>query len=260
MKKIFLILSLLFLAVLGGLIGYIEFFSVPMKSFSTPLAEAVPARLEGWEIQDVPLAQTQGSLEHVNNVLLFDDSVQRLYRKGSLELIVYVAYWTPGKVTTSDAGTHNPDSCWVLAGWTRHEREYSVPTEAAGKKFLPCEYGVYSYNNRKSYVEFWHLVNGVPNRYESQQTGWRTGIVGRIERFPLVIEDMRKFGINMKREQMFVRISANRPYSEFRNDPDYINLLTRLEKLGLVQNEGWGANAASPKDERRETMDKGEIR
>lgn len=243
MKKIFLWMAAVCLALVAMLIVYIEFFSVPPRYFAKPLAEIVPASLPGWDVRDVPLAQTQGMLNNVNEILGFDDSVQRLYSRPGLEIIVYAAYWTPGKVTTADAGTHNPDSCWVLAGWTRQDRKYSVPTSVSGVALLPCESGVYSINDHTSYVEFWHLVNGVPNRYEAQQTGWRTGFEGRIERLPLVIEDMRKYGINMKREQLFVRISANRPFSEFENSSEFIRLMESIKPLGLYEGAGWGGNA-----------------
>lgn len=243
MKKTFLRLSLAGLFLLTLLIVYIEFISVPVRHFKSPLNDIVPAALPGWDVRDVPLAQTQGALEQVNNVLQFDDFSQRLYKKGDLEIIVYAAYWTPGKVTTADAGTHNPDSCWVLAGWTRKSRDYSVPTRVGDLKLLPAECGVYSINNHTSYVEFWHLVNGLPNRYENQQTGWRTGFAGRIERLPLVLEDMRKYGINMKREQLFVRISANKPFARFQDDPDFVLLMKSMAGLGIVDGAGWGGNA-----------------
>ena len=220
---------------LACLIGYIEILSVPVRRFTVPLREAVPFRLDGWGVTDVPLAETQGMMQNVNEILQYDDVVQRAYRKGPLEILVYAAYWKPGKVTISDAGTHNPDSCWVLAGWDRRDRRYAVDQSIGGHPMLPCEYGVYSLRGRDAYVNFWHLVNGEPNRYEDQKTGWRTGFEGRLERLPLLLADMRRHGVNMKREQLFVRISANLPYEHFRDDVDYVRLMNALRPLGLFK-------------------------
>lgn len=239
MKRLFLWTAFAAVAILLGLIIYIEVFSVPVQRFRAKLGDVVPAKLDGWEVRDMPLAQTEGMMEQVNKVLMFDDAVQRVYRKPGLEVIVYAAYWKPGKVTIADAGTHNPDSCWVLAGWRRQDRRYAQSTQAGTRALLPCEYGEYSINNHTSYVEFWHLVNGEPNRYEDQQTGWRTGFAGRFERLPLALRDMRKYGINMKREQLFLRISANRPFELFRTDPDYVRLMQSLEPLGIFADKPW---------------------
>ena len=239
MKRLFLWATALCVAFLLGLIVYIEFISVPVRRFDAELKTVVPPVLPGWEIKDVPLAQTEGAVEYVNNILLFDDVAQRLYRKGSLEVLVYVAYWKPGKVTTSDAGTHNPDSCWVAAGWQRHERRFSLPVSALGRELLPAEQGVYSIRGNTSHVLFWHLVNGEPNRYAEQQTGWRTGFAGRIERLPLALEDIRKYGLNMKREQLFVRLSANKPVDALLADPDFAELLTHLDSLGIFKDKPW---------------------
>ncbi len=239
MKRFFLWSSLAAVATLLGLIAYIEFVSVPVRRFTADLKVVAPPTLAGWEVRDVPLAETQGSVEYVNNILLFDDVVQRMYRKGDLEVLVYAAYWKPGKVTTSDAGTHNPDSCWVAAGWSRQERRFSMPVSASGRELLPAEQGVYSIRGHTSHVLFWHLVNGEANRYEDQQTGWRTGFVGRFERLPLVMEDIRKYGLNMKREQLFVRLSANKPVDTLVNEPAFAELLTTLDGLGIFKDKPW---------------------
>ncbi len=239
MKKFLLGSVIAVVVFLTALILYIEFVSVPVRRFHAKLGEVVPATLDGWEVRDVPLAQTEGMMEQVNKILMFDDAVQRVYRKPGLEVIVYAAYWKPGKVTISDAGTHNPDSCWVLNGWKRSERQHGVATESGGRALLPCEAGAYAPRNPTSFVEFWQLVNGEVNDDEDQKTGWRTGFEGRFERLPLALRDMRKYGINMKREQLFLRISANRPFAIFRTDPDYARLMRSLEPLGIFADAPW---------------------
>lgn len=244
MRKLFLILSVVTLVVVAGLLAYVELFADKTRRFATPLAEVVPAQLPGWHVEDVPLAQTEGMLEHVNSVLQFDDSVQRVFVKDGLQVLVYAAYWGPGKVTTADAGTHNPDSCWVNGGMVRTERMYGVEDKFDGVTVLPYEYGVYVNKTQPIYVLFWHLVQGEPQRYEEQKEGWRNGLAGRIERLPLVLADVRRYGLNQKREQLFIRISANRPLDMLREDPRFAEVLSAVKGLGVFANATWSEPVA----------------
>lgn len=246
MRKVFLSLAGLFLILIAGLIVYVEVFSTHTRRFSAELAKIVPTALDGWAVKDLPLAATEGMLEHVNKVLQFDDSVQRVYEHGDTQVIVYAAYWTPGKVTTADAGTHNPDSCWVAAGMTRTERLYSQNGDILGRALLPYEYGTYAKDGRVTHVLFWHLVQGEPQNYQEQKEGWRNGLAGRIERLPLVLADIRRYGLNQKREQLFVRISANKPLDVLRADPAFDRLLSSVDALGIFKDKSW-ADIDSPK-------------
>jgi hypothetical protein len=239
MRKVFISLTCFFLVLLAGLIVYVEAFADRHRRFDRKLSEIVPAKVEGWRAEELPLAATEGMLEHVNKVLQFDDSVQRVYTQGDTQVIVYAAYWTPGKVTTADAGTHNPDSCWVAAGMNRTERLYSQSGDVLGRPLLPYEYGAYAKDGRVTYVMFWHLVQGVPQRYESQKEGWRNGLAGRLERLPLVLDDIRRYGLNQKREQLFVRISANKPLETLRADPAFDRLLGSVDSLGVFKDKSW---------------------
>ena len=134
-------------------------------------------------------------------------------------------------MTTADAGTHNPDSCWVNAGMVRGERRYSQSGRVGAHELIPYEYGSYSKDGRTSYVMFWHLVQGVPQHYEEQKEGWRNGLAGRIERLPLIWTDLRRYGLNQKREQLFIRISANKPLDSFP--------VIRRSRASSIRSAGW---------------------
>jgi hypothetical protein len=163
-----------------------------------------------------------------------------LYAKGGTQVLVYVAYWEPGKVSVVDAGSHNPDSCWVNNGCVRTERVYSVPGRVGEREFLPYELGQYIVpNGGKQNVAFWHLVNGEPNRYEDQEAGWRNGLLGRLERLPLVWKDIRTYGLNQKNEQMFVRISSGARIEDLFADPANGALWQALAPLGIYGDQKW---------------------
>jgi hypothetical protein len=231
--KIFLVTVCGVLVVLLGLVVYSTWFVSTTPKFDKPIGEIVSANILGWTSKDLPLAETETMMAQVNNILQFDQYIYRLYEHDNTQVTVYVAYWGPGKVTTADAGTHNPDSCWVNAGWTREERKYGVERTLGGKKLKPLEYGVYGREKMKLPVIFWHLVGDEVNRYQDQKEGWRNGLEGRIERIPLIWADLKKYGLNQRREQMFIRITANKSFETLFQDPDFIRLMEALAPLGI---------------------------
>lgn len=243
--RILLIIGGSILGLLVILIVYLSLFAQSTVHFTKPIAEEVPMAVPGWTSRELPLAATESMQEAVNRVLQFDQYVYRLYERDDMQVSVYVAYWRPGKVTTTDAGTHNPDSCWVNAGWTRLERKHGLELSVNGQSLLPFEYGVYEMKDTRLPVIFWHIVGGEINRYEEQKEGWRDGLVGRIERLPLVLGDLKKYGLNQRREQMFIRITANKSFGELFKNKDFLNLLEALKPLGIFQGQGWSAEEES---------------
>lgn len=261
-RRIFLIAGAVVLAWVVGLIAYVALFTrvepritkpiaeliptgvqhMPLaKNDQTPAAITVPTGIPGWTSRDLPLAETEAMNEAVNQVLQFDQYVYRLYKSGETEVTLYVAYWLPGRVTTTDAGVHNPDSCWVNSGWECMERKYGVKSTLGTYEMKPFEYGVYQRKTDNKLFQlpviFWHIVGDEVNRYEVQKKGWRHGLLGRIDRLPLYFEDLKKYGFNQRREQLFVRITANKPFSDaLFKDADFIRLLQALEPLGIFEN------------------------
>jgi hypothetical protein len=235
-----IITATVLLTAVTGLVFYLEVLSSPQRRFTGKLEDAIPRTLAGWEVKDIQLADTAAGRDNVLSVLNYDQVVQRLFIKDGIQVMVYVAYWEPGRVSLVDAGSHNPDSCWVLAGCERTERAYAVPGKVGQRHLLPYEWGEYvTPQGGRIQAMFWHLVNGVPNRYEEQNVGWRVGIAGRIERAELVLKDIRERGLNQKAEQMFVRLSSNKKPEELLADPDTRWLLDQLGKVGIFKDEPW---------------------
>lgn len=238
--KPFLITGAILLAVVASLVVYVEFVSAPEPRFTSPLDQAVPRRVPGWQVEDIPLADSAAMKQHILSVLNYDQVVQRLYSKPGTQVMVYVAYWQPGKISLADAGSHNPDSCWVASGCQRTERTYANVALVADRHLHPYEWGEYAPpSGGKIQAMFWHLVNGEPNRYEDQEVGWRHGLEGRLERAKLVMKDVRERGLNQKAEQMFIRLSSNRRPEELLRDPDFVRLIKDLAPLGIFADETW---------------------
>lgn len=240
MRKPLLIFGSVLFACLIALVVAVEFFSSTPRRFTDKLETVLPGDTAGWVRRDIPLTSSSAELANVRGILNFDQAVQVVYTKGNQQILVYVAYWEPGKIAVADAGTHNPDSCWVNSGCTRTEREYGVSSAVGSRALKPFEYGQYAMpRGGKQNVIFWHLVNGEPHRYQDQQLGWREGLVGRIERMPLVLKDFQKYGLNQKNEQMFIRISSFYPIKDLIKDPANAPLFSALEKLAIFQGTEW---------------------
>ena len=239
MRKALLIFGGIMLAGLLALVLLSEFAAPRPRGFTGDLAQAFPD-VSGWQRREIPIAGSSAAMVNVQGILNYSQAKQVLYTRGRTQLLVYVAYWEPGKVSVVDAGSHNPDSCWVSSGCVRTERRFAVPGRVGERDLLPYEFGQYIIpNGGKQNVAFWHLVNGEPNRYEEQQAGWRNGLIGRLERLPLVWKDIRAYGINQKNEQMFIRISSGQRIEEIMADPANGTLFNELSRLGIYKDSPW---------------------
>ena len=227
---------------LAGLLALVlaaEFSPSRPRGFTGDLNQALP-EVAGWVRREIPIAASSAAMASAQGILNFSQAKQILYTKGGTQVLVYVAYWEPGKVSVVDAGSHNPDSCWVNNGCVRTERVYSVPGRVGERELLPYELGQYIVpNGGKQNVAFWHLVNGEPNRYEDQEAGWRNGLIGRLERLPLVWKDIRTYGLNQKNEQMFIRISSGARIEDLFADPANGALFEALTRLGIYKDSPW---------------------
>jgi hypothetical protein len=239
MRKVLLIFGGLLLAGLLALVLMSEFAAPRPRGFSGDVGRALP-EVPGWQRREIPIAGSSAAMASAKGILNYSQATQVLYSRGATQLLVYVAYWEPGKVSVVDAGSHNPDSCWVNSGCVRTARAYAVTGQAAGRALVPYEYGQYLVpQSGVQNVAFWHLVNGEPNRYEDQQAGWRDGLVGRLERLPLLWKDIRTYGINQKSEQMFIRISSSKNIPELLGDAETAALIARMGGLGIFADEPW---------------------
>ena len=241
MRNFILAIALLVVVALLGVIFYVRVFTRADPQFTATLESVVPAKIDGWEVEDIPLAETEGMREYVGKMLKFDQYVSRKFHKGDLTIVFYAAYWEPNGKTPFDAGGHNPDSCWVNFGWNRDARAYSnAGKKLGGRELVPFEFGIYSKDGERQPVIFWHLVNGMPFIYETQETGWREGVAGAVERVSVRMEDFRRLGLNQRREQMFIRISfPNQDFEKVFANPDFRAFMLSLDRLGIFTDEPW---------------------
>ena len=224
MKKLLLILAGLILFSGLALRTYFTLVPPPEATLHDALAEIVPENLSGWSVQDYDMAESPESSARISDFLNFDDALFRVFQKGDTFVGLYIAYWTPGKASYRWAGAHTPDTCWVLNGWTRLEREYAVPLTCNGYQFKPAEFGIYAKDGEPQNVYFWHLVGGVPFCYSQKGTH---NIFG-------ALLDIKKYGINLRQEQFFIRLSSNKSIEELESTPQFQEIAAALHRIGLT--------------------------
>lgn len=231
MKKVVITVMITALLAAVGLQVYISFQPTPPPSLEAPLAEVIPSTVEGWKVTDLPMAASAEMQNRVEDTLQYDDAIFRMYERQGIQIGVYVAYWQAGKVSISKAGTHTPDTCWVVNGWEQGERKSGVCMPLMDTELKPGEWGIFTKDNTPQYVLFWHLVGGTPYGYE--QYGWDRNVFDKIKRHLLFLRDARIFGLNQRREQFFIRVSSNIPFNEVWEIEGFQDIMAGIAKLGL---------------------------
>lgn len=224
MKRTILILGLSILLCAFGLQAYFSLTPPPEPAFKEILAEVIPSKLPGWEIQDLAIADTPESSVRILDFLKFDDAIFRSFTKNSAKVGLYVAYWSPGKASYRWAGAHTPDTCWIQIGWECTKREYSVPFQHGDIPFQPAEFGVYETKTEKQNVYFWHLVGNESYAYK-QQGG---------HNIFAALTDIRHHGLNLRKEQFFIRLSSNKTIDQLKQIDGFSKILDSLAQIGLA--------------------------
>lgn len=211
----------------GALIGFFVFNTHGPKQQSAPvpdLAAILPANAAGWDT-----VHTE-SLIRFAPVLETDHLIQRTYirrvdtRPGGepLQITVYLAYWSPGQVPVSLVAAHTPEACWPSGGWMAEPVTPAERPFLAGGRPLPApEYRAFTQGGFLQNVWYWHLYDG----RSIAQTDPRSAV--------MLLKLAWRYGFRTAGEQLFVRISSNRPWEEIRDDPLVTGILARLQPHGL---------------------------
>lgn len=220
------------LAVALGVVLIPYFASDRSIRITQPLEVIVPRSAEGWVVTSLDIAESEEMRSQIQKVLRFDDMLYRSYRRGDVEVQVYVAYWRPGSVPYGQAGAHTPDTCWVHGGWSMESRTNNREISLGKSRLKPVEWRRFVSGGKTIHVLFWHLVGGRVHTYD--QYGWREGLAGVWERLPTFFSDVRRYGFNLEQEQIFVRISSNADFDRLQEDPAFPLLIRKLAPLGIL--------------------------
>jgi hypothetical protein len=201
---------------------------VPEGSLEEPLKNAIPDQLSGWQVQELDLGPTESVTQRSYDLLNLDDFVHRQYSRPGQSFSVYVAYWKPGKMPVRLVNQHSPDRCWTEVGYTCTDRKWNVQRSVEGEDLQPGQWGVYELGDSKNYTYFWHIVGGVSHWYGGERINTRSSLTS-------IWEDFRKFGLNVHREQFFVRVVSAQPMDDLWSQPGFQTVMADLGRLCLAE-------------------------
>lgn len=183
------------------------------------LLALLPESAAGWRVTTADLYEFSGTLRT-------DHLAQRRYTRmgssGPVEITVYIAYWQPGQAPVSLVASHTPDACWPGAGWTPLRTPDNRAMLAAGNRALPqAEHRLFRAGDYPQHVWFWHLYDRRPISYRDPYSP--------AELLRIAI----RFGFRHQGDQLFVRLSSNRPWVEIADEPLLADFFNRTKTLGL---------------------------
>ena len=210
------------LAIAVGLIIFFVRNTHPSVRQDQPVPELLalmPAAASGWEVKTSDLYQFSGTLQ--TNYL-----AQRRYTRGpandATDITLYVAYWRAGQAPVSLVASHTPDACLPGSGWATLPTPEPRMKLALGNRPIPdAEYRLFQSGEYPQYVWFWHLYDGRPIRYQDPYSPAE------------LLRIAWRYGFRHDGDQMFVRLSSNRPWSQIGQEPLVAELLGRLKPFGL---------------------------
>jgi exosortase len=209
------------------LVGFFVFNTHgPARQSSPPpdLTTILPVAPVGWDI-----VRTE-DLYRFTPILETEHLIQRTYVRsrnteaGSepLQITVYIAYWSPGQVPVSLVASHTPDACWPGGGWISEPvARTEIPFNVGGQTLSSPEYRAFTNSGFLQHVWYWHLYDG----RSIAQNDPRSAVA--------LLKLAWNYGFRTAGEQMFVRVSSNRPWEEIQDDPLLSGILNRLRSFGL---------------------------
>ncbi len=210
---------------------------VPEGTLTAPLSEMIPLEIAGWEVADLDLGPTESVTQRSYSLLKLDDFVHRNYSRGGKNFSVYIAYWKPGKMPVRLVNQHTPDRCWTEVGWTCTDREWNVEKTVDGQALQPGQWGIYELEGYKNHTYFWHIVGGKVHWYGGERINSRSSLTS-------IWEDFTKYGLNVYREQFFIRITSAQPMDDLWEEAAFKEIMLDLAELCLAEPETGDSLAA----------------
>jgi len=184
------------------------------------LMAILPEQADGWKVEtDTDIYQFSAQLETEH---LAQRTYQRATTKGLMQVTIYLAYWPAGQTPVSAVATHTPDACWPGSGWVAVPVDAPRQYLAVGNRVLtPAEARLFQIGDYPQHVWFWHLYDGRPLTHTDPRSWSR------------LLKLAWTYGFRNDGDQLFVRVSSNRPWSDLQHEALLQDVFAGLQRLGL---------------------------
>lgn len=221
MKRFFPVLFAAVVLAVACVVMARSFLSESAAAKHGHLIDALPQASGAWTQTEMDIASTEEMKQAVDELLNYDQAVFREYRNGARSFSLYVAHWEPRKFHPRLISIHTPDVCWVGNGWKMEAAEYAYPVALNGGEAWPAQYREFTVNGKRTYVLYWHLMNGKLSGYASGPASANLSFLNRLW------EDVRE-GTG---EQFFIRVSSEQPWDVWKDDPFFKQLLSTFSPV-----------------------------
>ncbi len=188
----------------------------------------LPSYVPGWEVEDLPVGETEEVKQKMGEILNYDAAIFREYTKGFIKVQVYISYWVAGKAHYRLVYGHTPDICWVNGGWTPTVQDASFRYYLPGDEtveFKEAQYREFLGGKDHLRVLFWQLLDGEPFTYGNFTYPPATAM----------FTDIFERGFDQKPEQWFIRISANVDFDQLDRDLGFRKLMESMKEFELIK-------------------------
>lgn len=200
-------------------------FSDAAKARYGRLIDDLPVAHAPWEMQDMDIASTEEMKRAVNELLNYDRAIFREYRNGARSFSLYVAHWQPRKFHPRLISIHTPDVCWVGNGWTMEKADYTYAWNLADGPAWPAQYREFTVGGKRTYVLYWHIMNGKLSGYASGPSSANQNFFARP--WQDIVEGTG--------EQFFIRVSSEQPWDTWRQDEFFRSTLSAFSPVLLAR-------------------------
>jgi exosortase len=193
--------------------------SVHPNSRAPDLAAVLPPAPAGWQAASTNLYEFRDALQT-------DRLAQRTYAtlgpRGPVRIILYLAYWRPGQASVSLVASHTPDACWPGSGWAAQPVAQPRASLTVGpRRLAEAEARFFTLGDDPQHVWFWHLYDGKPIAYRDPYSATE------------LLRIAWRYGFRHDGDQLFVRVSSNRPWTEIAGEPLLAEFFANTKALGL---------------------------
>jgi hypothetical protein len=179
------------------------------------LLSKLPTAFSGWSVMDMPVATSAEMQKAVSEMLNYDEAVFREYSKDGRSFTVYAAYWRPFRFHPRLISIHTPDVCWVGNGWEMKDADYNYAVTLRNGAAWHAQERFFQAGSVGMNVIYWHIIDGKLSGYAEGPNSTNRSFMHAF------LYDLR----HGAGEQFFIRFSSAQPWSVWKDDPMFLEVL-----------------------------------